>query len=349
MPLSSSPLLDLSLGAIIMLALVCSYINLKLKFAKIIYLSTLLCIVLSLQIFWIYHQQSIPSIFFPSISLLVPVLKANIDCFNPLKKRNLWDYLPALVFLMLFSFPLAELWQHLMYAIIGLYVALSGLQVLIWPKAHLDIKLKHFFALASISISIIGFLIFINTLKLNPSTFTLQIQLQYIVPIFSVLLLLYSCLYFCTMIHAMIQPHSAFRTALNKLKADSPLLKKASPPATADLEAYAKKLNELMLPEVYLNHKLGLNDLAKKLKMPPHQLSVVFKEALETNFYSYVNEYRIKHALSLIEHQAAHTKGMENLAYSCGFNNRASFNRYFKAVTGHTPSAYLEELTKRKK
>lgn len=347
MTLNSSPLLNLSLGAIIMLALICGYINFKLKFFPVLYASVFLCIGLSIELCWIYQNPNIPAVFFPSISLVVPILKAHIACFNPEKKRNYWAYLPSLVFFALFTLPLNELWQQLSYSAIGLYIALSGFQILIWPKSFLDLKLKHFFTLASISVSIIGFLIFINTLKLNPNSFNLGIQINHIISIFSILLILNACLYFITMIRAMIQPHTAFHQALLKIKAGPSTIKKLNGPTTADLEIYASRLNELMLPEVYLNHKLGLNDLAKKLKMPPHQLSVVFKEALNTNFYSYVNEFRIKHALTLIEKQG-HNKGMESLAYSCGFNNRASFNRYFKTVTGLTPSAYLELLLNRK-
>jgi len=45
------------------------------------------------------------------------------------------------------------------------------------------------------------------------------------------------------------------------------------------------------------------------------------------------------YALDLINTNQGKLK-IESLAYSCGFNSKTSFNKYFKEKTGFTPSEY---------
>jgi AraC-like DNA-binding protein len=96
---------------------------------------------------------------------------------------------------------------------------------------------------------------------------------------------------------------------------------------------------------IYLTPNLSLEVLSKDLDIPKHYLSQIFNVHFEKNFHSFLADYRIAHALKLLEENPGRLK-IESLAYSCGFNSKTSFNRYFKEITGHAPSAYQENLKK---
>jgi len=92
----------------------------------------------------------------------------------------------------------------------------------------------------------------------------------------------------------------------------------------------------------YLDNELKLLTLAKELDIAPHHLSQVINEHLNLNFFDFVNQYRVEEAKKEL------TKGLDNrtliaLAFDVGFNNKASFNNYFKKYTGMTPTHYLKE------
>lgn len=89
----------------------------------------------------------------------------------------------------------------------------------------------------------------------------------------------------------------------------------------------------------YLEPNLSLESLAVELDIPKHYLSQLFNVFFKKNFHAFVAEYRISYAIKLLDHN--HNRlTIESLAYSCGFNSKTSFNRYFKSKTGLTPSAY---------
>lgn len=109
------------------------------------------------------------------------------------------------------------------------------------------------------------------------------------------------------------------------------------------LEAHALKINSFLLDtKLYLNTNLSLDLLSEKTRIPKHHLSQVLNIHLGKNFYQTIATYRIDYAL--IRLQQDHNITFESLAYECGFNSKTSFNKYFKELTGYTPSEYKYHL-----
>lgn len=97
--------------------------------------------------------------------------------------------------------------------------------------------------------------------------------------------------------------------------------------------------------KVYLKPDFSLNRLSRDLKIPKHNLSQLFNIHFEKSFHSFTAGYRIRHAIQLLnENQGRLT--IESLAYSCGFNSKSSFNKYFKEFTGESPSEFQIRLGK---
>lgn len=104
-----------------------------------------------------------------------------------------------------------------------------------------------------------------------------------------------------------------------------------------------KELIEYMQSEKpFLRTKLSINDLAEDLGIPSHHISQVINERLNRNFFDFVNSYRIEELKVKLKDPRNKHLTMLGIAFDCGFNSKASFNRIFKKHTGQTPSEYLK-------
>jgi AraC-like DNA-binding protein len=96
-------------------------------------------------------------------------------------------------------------------------------------------------------------------------------------------------------------------------------------------------------PKVYLTSGLSLDHLSKELDIPKHLLSQLFNIYFGKSYHHFVADYRILHAIELLNTNNGRLT-IESLCYSCGFNSKTSFNKYFKVKTGTTPSAYQLQM-----
>jgi AraC-like DNA-binding protein len=94
----------------------------------------------------------------------------------------------------------------------------------------------------------------------------------------------------------------------------------------------------------YLNPELTLQGLASILNIPVHHLSQVINEKEQKNFYDLINKCRIEEFLREIKNGKNKNYTLIAIAYDCGFNSKASFNRNFKKYTGKTPTEYLNSV-----
>lgn len=101
-----------------------------------------------------------------------------------------------------------------------------------------------------------------------------------------------------------------------------------------DLSSYMKK------NKPYLNSQLSLYDLASSLDYSSHELSALLNKFLKINFYDFVNNYRVEEAKKRLKMNNQKFTVLA-IAFDCGFNSKASFNRIFKQKTGLTPSEYV--------
>jgi AraC-like DNA-binding protein len=92
--------------------------------------------------------------------------------------------------------------------------------------------------------------------------------------------------------------------------------------------------------QVFKENELRLDDLAAYLNINRHQLSQVINTYYGVNFFELINQYRIQYVKTLLENTQYEHMTIMQIAYESGFNNKVSFNRYFKKAFGMTPSAY---------
>lgn len=124
-------------------------------------------------------------------------------------------------------------------------------------------------------------------------------------------------------------------------KTSMPSAKYAKSSLTDDLsEHYFSKVTEFMRVEKpYLNPEIKLSTLASNLKIQPNHLSQVINERFGCNFFDFINKYRIEEAKLKLKNSGNRDK-MLTIALDCGFNNKVSFYKYFKKITGCTPTEF---------
>jgi len=93
----------------------------------------------------------------------------------------------------------------------------------------------------------------------------------------------------------------------------------------------------------YLLPLLNLDQLASQLSMHPRALSVAIKRHFDTNFYEFVNSYRINEAKLILSDPEQKHKTMIEISGDCGFNSKATYNSFFKKLVGSTPTQYRSE------
>ncbi len=114
---------------------------------------------------------------------------------------------------------------------------------------------------------------------------------------------------------------------------------------TEDVADLVNKIGKYMVIEKpYLDRELSIYDLSDQLKISRHILSEVINEHMGKNFYSLVNEYRVKEFKERLKSDHYRQLTILAIAYDSGFNSKSSFNTIFKEKTGQTPSEYLASL-----
>lgn len=99
--------------------------------------------------------------------------------------------------------------------------------------------------------------------------------------------------------------------------------------------------------EPYLDSNLSMYDLAKQLNVPARELSLLINHTLNKHFFDFINEYRIKKAMDLIQNTNDKKLTILEILYQVGFNSKSSFNTAFKKHTGITPTEFKKNASLR--
>lgn len=94
----------------------------------------------------------------------------------------------------------------------------------------------------------------------------------------------------------------------------------------------------------YLDSQLSLETLAAALGMTRHDLSQVINDQFETNFFGFVNNYRVAAFKQCLQDKKYTHYTLLGIAMETGFNSKSSFNSIFKKAEGMTPSEYKKSL-----
>ena len=119
---------------------------------------------------------------------------------------------------------------------------------------------------------------------------------------------------------------------------------KKNPISENDLEKFKQRLQNLMQNDkMYLEPNLTLTDLSRQIGVNSTVLSYTINNGFGKNFNDFVNEYRIAEVKEKLKDGENTT--LLGIAFDCGFNSKATFNRAFKKFTGVSPKVFQENPT----
>ncbi|RYD97011.1 MAG: AraC family transcriptional regulator [Sphingobacteriales bacterium] len=125
---------------------------------------------------------------------------------------------------------------------------------------------------------------------------------------------------------------------------DEPIANEAAPTEDPELQLWKDRLAVHMRDAApYKDPELSLSTLARQLGLPAAQLSRVVNRGFACNFNDFINGYRVRAVQTAIEAGEHRRQTLLGIAYDCGFNSKATFNRAFLKGTGQSPRAFIKE------
>jgi AraC-like DNA-binding protein len=105
------------------------------------------------------------------------------------------------------------------------------------------------------------------------------------------------------------------------------------------------KLKEKLLicfeeKKLFFKKDLTIWDVCRETNSNRTYISNLINEEFKVNFNSFVNKYRVEHALKILRNVEFNDKSLNEIANLSGFNSLASFNRAFKKITNSSPGSY---------
>lgn len=173
---------------------------------------------------------------------------------------------------------------------------------------------------------------------INALTFSQKIDLD-LVSNLGLIVLVYAVSYFGLRQPSIFEfTYSKYPSLLNHKDSKVPVKSRTM---HADYEKLADSLKQYMeADQPWLQSDLSLGDLASPLNISKSELTSVLNNHLGVNFFSYVNQYRLKSVIQKLEDPKYDHLTILSIAFDCGFNSKSTFNGLFKQHTGITPSEF---------
>ncbi len=89
--------------------------------------------------------------------------------------------------------------------------------------------------------------------------------------------------------------------------------------------------------------QISLEDVADLCNMTPNAFCRYFRSRTQKSFIHFLNELRIGHASRLLQNESM---SIAEIAYDCGYNSIANFNKFFKKINKITPTEYRQKAKK---
>ena len=97
--------------------------------------------------------------------------------------------------------------------------------------------------------------------------------------------------------------------------------------------------------KLYKQHNLSLDTLASETGLNRYYISGAMNRCTGKHFNAFINEYRVKEAIRLASNPKTAHATIEEIAFESGFNDRTSFYRSFKKITGISPAEFRKNLS----
>jgi AraC-like DNA-binding protein len=108
-------------------------------------------------------------------------------------------------------------------------------------------------------------------------------------------------------------------------------------------EEAQKILMTMATQKPFLDPNLNLRKLSEITNIPPKSISGIINQDFKTNFYEFINKYRIEEFKQKLQMENCDKITLIAHAYESGFNSKSTFNHVLKKNTGLTPREYYNQ------
>lgn len=117
-------------------------------------------------------------------------------------------------------------------------------------------------------------------------------------------------------------------------------------PEDKQREIWDKLENHMAQARLFTDSDLNLDKLAQLTGINKYHISETLNNYAQKPFYQYINEYRIRYTIEQIQNLQRKQLPINllTLSYDAGFKAKSSFNRYFKEITGITPTEHIKSF-----
>lgn len=95
--------------------------------------------------------------------------------------------------------------------------------------------------------------------------------------------------------------------------------------------------------KLFLKQNLNIDEFSRRINLPVKEVSAVINKHYGTNFFEFMNSYRVEEAKRLLtDAQHADMTVMDVLLHA-GFNSKSAFHRFFNRLVGMSPTEYRKQ------
>lgn len=124
-----------------------------------------------------------------------------------------------------------------------------------------------------------------------------------------------------------------------KIKTKKP---KETNKSSANKITHAMEVNKL-----YLDPRLNIESFSQKINIPYRDVSAILNQEFNSNFFEYVNRYRIEEAKKLLTNSQHANSTILDILIESGFNSRSAFHRFWKRIVSVSPTEYRKQAVNR--
>jgi len=92
--------------------------------------------------------------------------------------------------------------------------------------------------------------------------------------------------------------------------------------------------------KLYLKHNLNIEEFSKRIDLPIKEVSAVINKHYGTNFFEFMNKYRVEEAKRLLLDAGSADMTVLDILLQAGFNSKSAFHRFFNRLVGVSPTEF---------
>ncbi|MDO3388487.1 AraC family transcriptional regulator [Gilvimarinus sp. SDUM040013] len=122
-----------------------------------------------------------------------------------------------------------------------------------------------------------------------------------------------------------------------------PVTSKETSQELPDKIAIDKVQNGMEVEKLFLEHSLNIEEFSNRIDLPVRDVSGVINKHFGTNFFEFMNSYRVEEAKRLLLAPEYKDLTILDILLQAGFNSKSAFHRFFKRLVGMSPSEYRKQ------